>query len=334
MFFKKKESDAIYRESKEKCISQYEQLMKGNPFDNPANKRDQWKNMYAEIKNMYKLAKKYVDTTDDVERFKEMMDYADRQFRQYQYEAEALEYKKTIENLYYQFDNLNDQTFETFQGYQNWKRMYESITPVYKQQSKFDSNDYDEKKLEEMNRKTCFWYGLYLVEMSIPENKTIQRADSKKQFANLCLQITSPYKSVFIFSLLRSEACWQLGELWMVVDAPYLDKTQRINNLVSERDCAYSYGLNRLEKYDNKTELLEIGLNPIEWSVFKSAFWNLFSYLVYTKKSDGRAHDFAQHIVELMDESYFTDEKFIASIHGELSLFTQGLFGGWKYNGR
>ena len=340
--FSKKQSDEEYARLKTMAINDYNRLLVWNPFASAEVLRDKWNNMFQQMKQVYKLSKKYIDTQDDVILIKNYMETATANSNEYNHEVEYLQYKEEFDGIYNRYkeleedeSNMMDSFGDAFQCFQIFEELYNRVVVVYKNYNKFSNDNLDPLYLDEMYNGIAYYYCGFMLNNLYYEfsDGRVLNWDYKKECIEKCEKIAKGFAEER-FKVLVGIAEYEMGELWKesAQNAPR-DRANELYNRALNCRKSSVYSLNIIE---NRSYCMKCSVfNPMEWHYLKMAFWDLYTVYIYTNKDHGKAYSLVNMMIETQDlNANFSDAagRFISQLKDELGHFKQGLFGGWKYN--
>ncbi len=338
--FSKKTSDEEYVRLRTAGINDYNRLVVQNPFAPAEELRDKWMNMYQQIKQVYKLSKKYSDTENDVPVFKAYMDDALNRSNEYSHEIEYIVYRKEFEDVYKQYKELDEDKSRvmssfgnSYECYQIFEKLYERTEILKSNYIKFSNDNINEYKLETMYNDIAYYFCGFML------NNVFYKTDDGREFnwnfkkacVEKCKKISSKFKEPR-FKVLQGNSDFVMGELWSeyAEQLPQESANMYHNRVINCRQTAI-YPLSVIEdrKYDGSVTYFD----AMEWHYLKMAFWNLYSIYIYTTKNYNKAYELANVMASSQEiHSCFSDDtaSFLSDIREEIGYFSKGLFG-WKY---
>ena len=339
--FSKKQSDEEYVRLKNGTINDYNKLIVKNPFAPAEELRDKWQNMYQQIKQVYKLSKKYFDTEADIPVLKAYRDDALNRSNGYAHEIEYLAYKEEFENVEKTYKELEDEKSnlmssfgDEYQIFQIFESLYERVCYLKQNYYKYSNDNIDENKLEEMYKGISYYYCGFMLNNLFYKTSDgrILKWEFRKECLDKCKKVAGRFNEEK-FKVISGIADYEYGELWkeFAENLPQDRANDYYSKIISCRKASVS-SLSVLENahYCKMCSVFDV----LEWHYLKMGFWDLYSVYLYTNKDYGKAYNLANVMADSQDFNMnFSDaaKNLVSDIKEELNHFKQGMFGGWKY---
>ena len=339
--FSKKQSDEEYRRLKEIAIDDYNRLTVQNPFAPAEELRDKWLNMYQQIKQVYKLSKKYIDTEADVTIMKSYRDDALNRSNEYAHEIEYLAHKKEFEDVVKSYKELEEDKTnfmssfgDEYKVFQIYEVLYDRACYLKKNYYKFSRDNIDEYTLDKMYSDIAYYYCGFMLNNIYYKTSDGQtfKWEYKKECLDGCKRVANSF-SEERFKVLSGIADYEYGELWReyAENLPQERANEYYSKIISCRKASVS----KLNVLENTRYCRECSVfNALEWHYLKNGFWNLYTVYLFTNKDYAKAYNLANIMIETQEfNANFSESatKLIEEIREEMLHYKQGLFGSWKY---
>lgn len=196
------------------------------------------------------------------------------------------ECKNNTENISYLFDNILGILAE-------WETIYPEAVKLYNNQKFFPASN--KEVVDTIYSEIAYYYAFTLLKTGYYDKETI---DLNKRNSNLdkAKKVVRKFNEPK-FKLIQGAADFQQGELLKEGKfGPY--------ELKALEDKRYSakWGLLEIKKYDS-ADILRIWLeSAVEYNMYQSAFWDLYSFFLYTAKNKQEAFNLLNGELEKLDE--------------------------------